>query len=246
MYTFSRNQEKTVARIQIASLMAITLVLLVLSTTNPISVYAQTDVMLTWEGPNSATIGDTLQLRIMVNASVPLGAYDLKISLDDTLVVRIVDLLPGTSPDFGAPMAFSIVEDGQSILLNDFQSTTLDGPTGAIHIATLVLECHAEGQTGGTLTEVDFFGTGGEELNRDWNRFEISVVVGMLGDVNDNGVLDIGDAMLISQHLSGYRPWMGDVPKFFALCDINDNGECDIGDAMLISQILAELVDPPQ
>ena len=57
---------------------------------------------------------------------------------------------------------------------------------------------------------------------------------GVCGDVNGDGLVNIGDALLIAQVDVGQRA-CADLPRP-ALCDVNGDGRCDIGDALLVGQ----------
>jgi hypothetical protein len=58
------------------------------------------------------------------------------------------------------------------------------------------------------------------------------------GDVNNNGVVDIVDALLIAQYYVGLNP-----PGFDpSVADVNANGSVDIVDALLISQYYVGLI----
>ncbi len=54
-----------------------------------------------------------------------------------------------------------------------------------------------------------------------------------LGDTSGDAKLDIGDAMLVAQHLAHIRSL---TPEQITVADANRNGRIDIGDAMFIAQ----------
>jgi hypothetical protein len=60
-----------------------------------------------------------------------------------------------------------------------------------------------------------------------------------LGDVNNNGSIDIVDALLVAQHYVGLNPSNFDVSK----ADTNCNGNVDIIDALLIAQYYVGLIN---
>ncbi len=68
------------------------------------------------------------------------------------------------------------------------------------------------------------------------NFFALSSVPGACGDVNGDGVVNIGDALLVAKYdvggqLCGQAPFLH--PE---RCDVNLDGRCDIGDALRIAQ----------
>jgi hypothetical protein len=62
---------------------------------------------------------------------------------------------------------------------------------------------------------------------------------GLTGDVNNNGVVDIVDALLVAQYYVGLNPSNFDQSK----ADANCNGTIDIVDALLIAQYYVGLID---
>ena len=58
----------------------------------------------------------------------------------------------------------------------------------------------------------------------------------MCGDVNGDGVVNIGDALLTAQYDVGLRP-CGQAPfSHPELCDVNRDAACNIGDALKMAQ----------
>src|SRR2546422_6301920 len=56
------------------------------------------------------------------------------------------------------------------------------------------------------------------------------------GDVNGDGVVNIGDALLTAQYDVGLRP-CGQAPfSHPELCDVNRDAACNIGDALKMAQ----------
>ncbi|MBO4315063.1 MAG: dockerin type I repeat-containing protein, partial [Prevotella sp.] len=56
----------------------------------------------------------------------------------------------------------------------------------------------------------------------------------LLGDVNNDGVVDVADYMAVSQYIRQLNP----SPFIFKAADVDENGIIDVSDMMGISQII--------
>jgi hypothetical protein len=56
------------------------------------------------------------------------------------------------------------------------------------------------------------------------------------GDVNGDGAVNIGDALVVAQFDVGLRPCGSGMFVYPAACDINRDGACNIGDALKMAQ----------
>ena len=56
------------------------------------------------------------------------------------------------------------------------------------------------------------------------------------GDVNGDGVVNIGDALLVTQFVVGLRQCGMAAFSHPDVCDVNPDGRCDVGDALKIAQ----------
>ena len=66
---------------------------------------------------------------------------------------------------------------------------------------------------------------------------------GACGDVNADGAVDIGDALMVAQYDVGARECgVGNFSRPQA-CDVNGDGSCDIGDALRLAQCDVGLID---
>src|SRR5438552_1447962 len=72
------------------------------------------------------------------------------------------------------------------------------------------------------------------------NRIQKFACAGGCGDVNGDGSVSIGDALVVAQYVVGLRTCaqLAHADR----CDVNNNGTCDIGDALRIAQCDAGLI----
>ena len=72
------------------------------------------------------------------------------------------------------------------------------------------------------------------------NRIQKFACAGGCGDVNGDGSVSIGDALVVAQYDVGLRTCaqLAHADR----CDVNNNGTCDIGDALRIAQCDAGLI----
>ena len=73
--------------------------------------------------------------------------------------------------------------------------------------------------------------TAGNEFTDEVDTVEYTVIV--LGDINCNGTVEVGDAVLITRHLV-YDQELSTVQKLAA--DTSNNGRIDVGDAVRITR----------
>ena len=62
----------------------------------------------------------------------------------------------------------------------------------------------------------------------------------LCGDANQDGVVDIFDALLVSEYDAGLKT-LNDIPGLLC-CDVDNNGEVDIFDALEISKYDAQII----
>src|SRR5207253_8649692 len=58
----------------------------------------------------------------------------------------------------------------------------------------------------------------------------------MCGDVNGDGAVDIGDALIVAQYDVGLRTCGQGPFSHPEVCDVNRDGACNIGDALMMAQ----------
>ncbi len=175
------------------------------------------------------------------NSSYIVGGYDIEISLQSASDYSMVDVESPANVIWGGPKSFHIMNDGSSLLLNSYMSTENGADGGQHALAMLVFTGPEQGQLQGGITARMIVDNQSLILPSVGDAFSFVLQPTILGDANDNGFLDIGDALMISQFLAQ----LIDEVRNAVNADMNQNGRIDIGDALYISQVLAELRPDP-
>jgi len=71
--------------------------------------------------------------------------------------------------------------------------------------------------------------------------FSASASAAMLGDINNDGVININDVLLVRKHVSGFDPQLTDAQKLVA--DVNGDGAINVIDVNLLMQMSLGLID---
>jgi hypothetical protein len=86
----------------------------------------------------------TMRVKVLLVSRVPLGAYTLEASVDPG-AAEIAAIEGGGTPEFGAsPFVNDAAMTTGTVRFAAFQAARLDGPKGAVHVATLVLRSRAQ------------------------------------------------------------------------------------------------------
>ncbi len=81
--------------------------------------------------------GDTVQGRLVIDVgTAALGAYDLQVMYNPS-VLQISSVDAGASAEFGSPSVANFDNTAGTLLINDFQATGLDQPTGEVEVAVI-------------------------------------------------------------------------------------------------------------
>src|SRR5437867_2919347 len=63
-----------------------------------------------------------------------------------------------------------------------------------------------------------------------------TVSLARCGDVNGDGVVDVGDALVVAQYAEGMRACASGAFVQPRMCDVNLDGRCDMADAEMMAQ----------
>ncbi len=202
----------------------------------------------------TANIGDPIIYDVLLQTDLPLGAYLLQVELSslDGASAVLSDYAVTENWSDNSPLNPPITNFNQEGNVITLQSSLIGGfadYVNGLKIGELAVVSDTVGILDLSITNKVFFtdglqapeGTDLEITASNPESVSIQAGPGVIGDANDNGRLDIGDALAISQALAGL---ISVVPNELA-ADFNGNGRVDIGDALGISQVLAGLIENP-
>ena len=193
--------------------------------------------------PQSGTVILNSQFTTNVYVMSPyelVAAYGIEITFDQSIIG--VNSQIGTKgveagPD-GFVAAVNDTEPGKLIISGfDINGT---GPGTNLHLLTIHWDALQTGTSALDLT-IDKL-VNPETMTIGFPRdvdSSVTVVEGILGDVDSNRSVDIIDALLVAQHYVGLNPQNFNE----AMADVDKSGEIDIIDALLISQKYVGLID---
>jgi len=86
---------------------------------------------------------DPLTVRVLIYSPVPIGAYTVDVSFDPA-VLELVAVDGGKAAEFNAaPLSNPAAFASGTVRMSAFQMRRLEGPSGAVHVATLRLQPRA-------------------------------------------------------------------------------------------------------
>ena len=190
--------------------------------------------------PVTALVGGEVQVNICLKNARQATAYVFDLVLPDGITVaqdangKYIDALSDRHDDHmrifnfrgNGVYAFSALSGN---------SEPLAGNDGALRIVTLKVADVAEAKEYPIeIKKAQYSLQDGTLVKMDDTVSKITVANYILGDVNGNGGLDIGDAVSVVNYLVG-KPSQNFVE---AAADMNQNGQIDIGDAVTIVNVL--------
>ncbi|MBN2440480.1 MAG: leucine-rich repeat domain-containing protein [Spirochaetales bacterium] len=193
-------------------------------------------------------IGFTTEVHVN-SGEQQLGAYGFDVTFDQTIITPNVSkgnngVEPG--PD-GFLAAVGLPTPGH-LRISGFD-TMGEGPGADLHLLTVNWNADNLGSTLLTNNVENFIDPATDPIgtpNGIAGSVEV-VAVSSIGDVNQDGSIDITDALIVAQYSVGLDPLEFTAPLNAG--DANMNGSVDIVDAMLIAQyyvgLLTELPWPP-
>ena len=190
--------------------------------------------------PQAVTPNATFVADVAVNVLPPraLGAYSFRLTWNPTQV-RVDSVSGGTTSEFSGTPTCSIDNTSGTATCSAFQASNPSGPTGSVHVARVNATAIATGGTMPTLTLtlLTLFDTKDRAICIAGSPNACTINISdRCGDVNGDGVVNVGDALLVAQFTVGLR--MCGVAPFSnpSLCDINLDNTCNIGDALRMAQ----------
>lgn len=191
--------------------------------------------------------GDTLEFDVTISSASGKGA---KIGIEtNDAPVTFVSAVGGSVNDTVPPKAFNdffvvvnidgvdISADGTGLSGNLEDYTLSELADGKIGTLTFTVDTDAEE---GTYTVSTYKDTGSCTVEGSIT-FEVKAATseGLPGDVNDDGVVDLVDSVLLERYLAEWE----DVTINMVNADVNNDGEVDLVDSVLLDRYLAEWDD---
>jgi len=188
--------------------------------------------------PSAVPPDNVLDIDITINAGArPLGAYSVLLVWNPSLL-RLDSVSGGTTTEFNGSPTCSINNTIGTASCAASQAIRLDGPTGMLDVAHLHMTALGTGGSGGalSLTVNSLFDTSGTPIAACAARETCTLGSGGCGDVNGDGLINIGDSLSVAQYDVGLRQ-CGVAPFSRAdLCDVNPDGACNVGDSLKLAQ----------
>ena len=180
--------------------------------------------------------GDTIQVPLkLTNTHTNLTAFSMTLTLPKGLKIlegestsRFAGVIEGGSPDPSANM--------YNVCGIDLASGVISGSSGDLVLLTFVASQDFMGGDA-TITEVDFITSDRKHVRCNDTSFRVDYEQSgnvRMGDVDDNGIVDISDVMSTVNKMLGKKV----SPFVFANADTDGNGEIDIVDVMNVVNIM--------
>lgn len=191
--------------------------------------------------PVSAHIGGNAEIAICLKNAQAASAYTFDLVLPEGVTIakdnndRYIDALSDRHSDHSRTLNYQEADNVYSFATLSGNSEALTGNDGAIRLVTLhVADDVAEGTYAIEIKNASYSLTDGQLQPVANTTTTITVENYILGDVNGNNMVDIGDAVSIVNYLVG-KPSSTFIEK---AADTNKNGQIDIGDAVTIVNFL--------
>lgn len=190
--------------------------------------------------PFSARVGDNVQTEICLKNAEAATAYVFELVLPEGITVaknetgKYMDELSGRHNDHTRTFNYKGNNTYAFSTLSG-SSEELTGNDGAIRLVTLYVdESLAEGAYPIQIKNASYSKPNGTLVTMPNTTTSVTVEDYMIGDVNGNGGVDIGDAVSIVNYLVGKET----STFIIKAADTNKNGQIDIGDAVTIVNFL--------
>ena len=190
--------------------------------------------------PFSARIGGDVEISINLKNAQASSAYNFDLVLPEGVTIAkgsngyYIDALSDRHSDHSRTLNHK-GDNVYSFATLSGNSEALTGNDGAIRLVTLhVADDVAEGIYAIEIKNASYSQPNGTEIALPNTVTSITAESYVLGDVNGNSHVDIGDAVSIVNYLVG-KPSTTFVEK---AADTNKNGHIDIGDAVTIVNLL--------
>ncbi len=188
-----------------------------------------------------AIAGNTVQIAILLKNNPGIVSAKLKVHFDVEVMtlIGVTDAgilgTPQHKPELASPYVLNWVNDTASA---DF---TVTGT-----VATLTFRVSEEAEEGNYPISITYDYANYDIYNKDMERVEFAVVNGgvevtdmMIGDLNEDGVINAMDRVIITRHLAEWAGYEADTFNY-AAADVNLDGVVNAMDRVIITRHLAE------
>lgn len=188
--------------------------------------------------------GNCVMVEMSLNTGNQCSAYNLDVEFDSSLTLKAVKGV--TTWEVNGNVATIIgftgefFEDGETLATFIFE-TPENASEGAVYDIGVKNVSDLAGQQGTLIDDTNVPKARNstvqvvEEQKKFTNHIVLKKSLGLRGDANENGAVDILDAIMIAKQLLGKEKMNADQA---ALADVNANGMVDIVDAVSISKYL--------
>ena len=184
--------------------------------------------------------GGTAEVTLETDVSNVTG-YEATIEFDPEKL-QVMDV---SGEDMADPVMEIDNEEG-TIFLTQAQAEGADAPEMAeIEFEVVGMENGEEANVSLVGSESAVFDPDGETYYTDWDDGKVTVLEGQLGDVNADGEITAGDAVIVQRYLAGL-PTEVPADQIEMLGDVNQDGEITSADVTYILQIVAGIEEPPE
>ncbi|EMA70358.1 hypothetical protein C462_10952 [Halorubrum distributum JCM 13916] len=149
----------------------------------------------------------------------------------------------------GEDMADPVVEiDNENgvLFLTQAQAQGADAPEMAsIEFEVVDMDTGEEADVSLMGEESAVYDPTGSAYLTNWDNGHVTVLDGQLGDVNADGEITAGDAVIVQRHIAGLPTEVPD-DQIEMLGDVNQDGQITSADVTYILQIVAGIEEPPE
>ncbi|MBY9005438.1 MAG: cellulose 1,4-beta-cellobiosidase [Candidatus Lokiarchaeota archaeon] len=182
---------------------------------------------------SSQSIGNVFTTDIYVDTGTQnLAAYGFEIIWDQNILIVQGDNSGVAEGADGFLAAVNVENSVGTMMISGFEATGV-GPNNQLHLLTITWEAVGEGTTILDLTIETLVDSSTSVVGTPTDiDGSVTVAQFLLGDVNHDDVVNIVDALLVSQYDVGIDPQ----PFYSDQADVNEDNSINIIDALLIAQ----------
>ena len=187
----------------------------------------------------NVTPGKTKQVGIQLSNAETYTAFQLDITLPQGVTIEEPLDTKGFQLTTRATTTHSVSAEPMSdgtfrVLVFSSNNQAFSGRSGDILFMNLVIDENFTGPKDITISNIIFTTTGIKEVKFQDITAQCDILTAMVGDVNDDGTVDISDYIGVANHI------LGNTPAGFneTAADVNSDGSIDISDYIGVANII--------